>query len=127
MKGTMFWRNPMIEFYAEETLYQTHTCITCLLFSQSSPLGTTLLKLPSHHTFRLSILLLISHRWLSILLLNESAESRFFKAFTNFINSHNSRFQLATNIQSRQKRVAVRLLPTAIFKSPKSAFSTTIM
>jgi hypothetical protein len=80
------------------------------------------LKLPFHHTSGLSILLLISHPRLSILLLNKSTELPFFKALSIFFNSQSLDFQLTINAQTRHKRVAVSLLPTAEFKYPGPSF-----
>lgn len=117
----------MIKMFAGRVRYQTLDSITCLLISQSSPFGTTLLKLPFHHTFRLSILLLISHPQLYILLLVEIAKVRFYKALSNSTNSESEFLQASTNSYSGRKQPTLSLLPTALFKSPKSAFSTIII
>jgi hypothetical protein len=95
-----------------------------MLLSDASPIGNFLLITLHNTQCWLSTFLLISHPQLSILLLVEIAGVRFLLAFRDSTNSHSSHFQLPINIQTHQKPVAVRLLPTALFRDPKNVFST---
>jgi hypothetical protein len=99
MKATAVKRISIRDNFTDNSPYQTHVYSAYLLVSHSSPLGTILLLLPQYHDPKLSILLLVSQPLLSILLLVERKEPRFYKASCFLTNSQNSDFNSLPTIE----------------------------
>lgn len=134
MRATTVKQISTSEIFTENWLYRTHAYSTYkwvshstyLLESHSSPLGTILLILPLQHDPNSSILLLASQPLLSIVLLVESKEPRFYKASGSLTNIQRPRFRFPANNRAVKKRHGLKPLPTAEFKYPKNEFLTVL-